>query len=121
MIAKFDIFRSTDNTNFTYLTSVPSVQTDYLDTRVDVQNEHYYYKVLVVNTCNIANAMSNYTSTIIIKGDMNEARQVHLEWSPYLGWENGVEYYVLEKQDDDGTWHFLKQVDGSVRWYDYQE
>lgn len=120
-VAKFDIYRSTDNSNFSYLTSVPPMQTDYIDRRVDVQNVHYYYKVLVVNTCNIANALSNNTSTIIIRGEMNEARQVHLEWTPYIGWENGVEYYILEKQDENGNWQFLKQVDGTVRWYDYQE
>ena len=121
MVAQFDIYRSTDNSNFHYVKSVPSVQTDYMDYDVDVQNEHYYYKILVVNTCEIGEDLSGVTSTIILKGEMDEARQVHLNWTPYTGWENGVEYYILEKKDENGHWQLLHQVGGNELNYDYGE
>jgi PKD repeat protein len=120
-VAQFDLYRSTDNNNFTYLQSVPALQTDFMDYNVDVQHEHYYYKILVVNTCDIAEALSGNTSTIILKGEMNELRQVHLDWTSYDGWDNGVEYYILEKKDSNGHWQTLKQVDGSTLFYDYHE
>lgn len=120
-VAQFDIYRSTDNVNFSYIATVPSVQTDFSDYSADVQNQHYFYKILVINTCNIAQDMSPITSTILLRGEMNEGRQVHLEWTPYKGWESGVDYYILEKKDDNGHWQLLKQVDGSQLNYDYQE
>jgi hypothetical protein len=120
-VAQFDIYRSTDNINFQYLESVPSVQTEFMDYNVDVQNEHYYYKILVINTCDIAEDLSGNTSTIILKGEMNDLYHVHLYWTPYEGWDTGVEYYILEQKDETGHWQFLKQVDGSTLFFDFQE
>ncbi len=120
-VMQYEIYRSTDNSNYSYLTSVPSIQTDYMDYDVDVQTSKYYYRVLVVNDCNIDAGLSGNTSTILLTGEMNEGRQVHLTWSPYNGWENGVEYYILEKLDDTGHWQILRQVDGNIYEYDHQE
>jgi hypothetical protein len=92
-----------------------------MDYDVDVQNNNYYYKILVVNDCNAEAALSGNTSTILLKGEMDAGRQVHLTWTPYNGWENGVEYYILEKRDENGHWQVLRQVDGSILFYDHQE
>ncbi|MBL0104728.1 MAG: PKD domain-containing protein [Bacteroidetes bacterium] len=121
MVSQFEIYRSTDNVNFRYLTTVPPVQTDYIDNDVDVQNTNYYYKILIINTCNIDQDPSSNTSTIVLKGSMDESRMVHLDWTPYKGWDHGVDYYILEKKDDNGHWQLLKQVDGETREYNYQE
>ena len=120
-VVQYDIYRSTDESNYSFLTSVPSVQTDFIDYNVDVQNDHYFYKILVVNSCNIQEDLSPLTSTIILHGEMNEARQVDLQWSPYKGWENGVEFYVLEKLDENGHWQILQRVNGNSLRYNYQE
>jgi hypothetical protein len=100
---------------------LPPQQTDYIDHDVDVQNNHYYYKVLVLNTCDIAEDLSGNTSTIILKGEMFEDRSVRLTWTKYNGWENGIDYYIIEKQDEQGNWILLKQVPGSTTEYGYQE
>jgi PKD repeat protein len=120
-VVQFDLYRSTDNINFSFVKSLPPQQTDYIDHDVDVQNNHYYYRVQVINTCDIEEALSGNTSTIILKGEMLEDRSVHLNWSRYNGWENGVDYYIIEKQDDMGNWIILKQVPGSTTQYEYQE
>ena len=52
---------------------------------------------------------------------MDEGRQVLLTWSPYDGWENGVEYYIIERIDENGNWQLLKQVDGNILKYKYRE
>ncbi len=119
MITGYSIYRSTDNENFAYLTSVPQLQNDYMDHQVDVQNNRYYYKILVENTCNLSEGISGITSTIILKANIDEARIVHLDWTPYEGWDSGVEYYILEKKDAEGHWQFLRQVDGSTLEYEY--
>ena len=120
-VLQFDIFRSNDNVNFSYLASVPAQQTDYLDYSVDVQEKNYYYKVQVINSCNIDESLSSNTSTIVLRGEMDEGRRVFLYWTAYEGWESGVDYYVLEKQDDYGHWVRLKQLTGDKTNYDYQE
>jgi len=120
-VAQYDIYRSTDEDNYHFVESVPSVQNDFMDYNVDVQNNHYFYKILVINTCNIMEDLSPLTSTILLRGEMNEARQVDLNWTSYKGWENGVDYYVLEKLDENGHWQILKRVDGNVLQYKYQE
>lgn len=120
-IAQFDIYRGTDEENYRYIATVPSIQTDYMDYNVDVQKNRYFYKIRVVNTCDVAEDLSPLTNSILLQGIMDEARQVHLEWSPYAGWDPGVEYYILEKQDENGHWQFLKRVDGTTLNYDYQE
>jgi hypothetical protein len=120
-VAHYDIYRSTDNVNFSYLTSVSSMQTDYMDDDVNVQFYHYYYKIKVVNTCNISEDPSMNTSTILLNAEMDESRRVHLQWSPYNGWDFGVDHYIIEKQDENGVWHVLQQVDGTMLQYDYQE
>jgi len=120
-VAQFDVYRSTDNQNFSYLATVPANQTDYMDYSVDVQSNHYFYKIKVINTCDINEDPSLNTSSILLKGEMHDDRSVHLYWSPYVGWENGVDHYVLEMLDSNGQWQFLKQVDGNTTQYDYQE
>jgi len=120
-VLQFDIYRSTDNINYTYHASVPAQQTDFIDHNVNVQEKNYFYKILVVNICNIEESLSQNTSTVVLKGEMDEARHVFLNWTPYVGWESGVDFYVLEKKDDNGIWTILKQVNGQTTQYDYQE
>ena len=120
-VVQFDLYRSIDNANFSFVKSLPPMQTDYIDHDVDVQSNHYFYKILVINTCDIAEDLSGNTSTIILRGEMYEDRSVHLNWTKYNGWENGIDYYIIEKKDDLGNWILLKQVPGNTTDYDYQE
>ena len=65
--------------------------------------------------------LSSSTTTIVLKGEMDEGRHVYLKWNAYSEWENGVDHYTIEKQDEFGNWVFLKDVQGPVTQYDYQE
>src|SRR5205814_9708101 len=47
-VVQFDLYRSVDEKNYSFLASVPAYQTSYLDYDVDVQGNHYYYKILVI-------------------------------------------------------------------------
>jgi PKD repeat protein len=120
-VIQFDLYRSTDNINFSFLNSLSPMQNDYMDNDVDVQNTHYYYKILVVNTCDIAEALSGNTSTIVLKSTENEDYNIHIFWTPYRGWDTGVDYYIIEKKEEGGNWEFLKKVDGETLDYIYHE
>jgi PKD repeat protein len=120
-VVQYDLYRSTDNANFHYLTSVSPMQTDYLDNDVNVQASHYFYKIRVLNTCDIAEDLSGNTSTILLKGKESEDYNITLKWNPYIGWDTGVDYYIIEKLEDGGSWELLKKVDGNVIDYTYHE
>jgi hypothetical protein len=121
LVTQYDLYRSNDNENYYFIATVPSLQTDYMDFNVDVQSNHYYYKILPVNSCNVVGNISEFTNTVLLKGEMNEASLVHLYWSPYEGWTNGVDYYIIEKRDPNGNWQLLKQVSGTTLEYDFPD
>jgi PKD repeat protein len=120
-VVQYDLFRSTDNIHFSFLTSISPAQTDYLDNNVDVQSQHYYYKIQVQNRCDIAEDLSGNTSSILLKGKQDDDYIVNLQWSPYLGWNTGVDYYIIERKDDGGDWQFFKKVDGDTLNYSYRD
>lgn len=118
-VTQFDLYRSTDNNNFSYVTSLPAQQTDYTDYNVDVQTEHYYYKIEVQNICNISEALSGNTSTIVLDAHQELDRSIQLNWSPYNGWTNGVDFYIIERQLPDGTWKFISRVQGNITQFGF--
>jgi PKD repeat protein len=121
LVTQYDLYRSNDNENYFFIATVPGLQTDYMDYNVDVQNNHYYYKILPVNSCDVIAKISEFTNTVLLKGEMNEASMVHLYWTPYEGWTNGVDYYIIEKRDPNGNWQLLKQVNGTTLEYDFPD
>lgn len=120
-IVQYDLYRSLDNSNFYYVASLPVNQTYFHDYDVDVQTQHYYYKILVKNICNVNGDLSTNTSTIILNGTMDEQRSVQLNWTPYNGWTDGVDYYIIEFKDADNQWQLLKKVSGTDLHYNYIE
>jgi hypothetical protein len=112
-VVRYDVYRSSDNVHFDYLTTVSPQQTDYEDHDVDVQLNTYQYRIQVANTCDITEALSEPTTTIQLKGDKTEDRMVHLRWTPYNKWPEGVDHYLIEKQDENGQWNLLLQVPGT--------
>jgi hypothetical protein len=120
-VVQYDLYRSMDNVNFSYLTSISPLQTDYIDNDVDVQTSHYYYKILVQNTCDIYEGLSGNTSSILLEGKESDDYQITLQWSPYIGWDTEVDYYILEIKDEFGNWQFLKKLNGDIRKYSYRD
>lgn len=120
-VIRYDIYRSTDNSTFEFQESVLPEQTSYMDLSVDVQKVNYYYRIHAVNACNLGEAPSGTSSTVVLDGEMDEEYRTHLHWTPYTGWENGVEYYVIEKREEDGSWRPVRQVNGNTISFDFQE
>ena len=117
-VIQFDLYRSSDNANFYYLTSIPSVQTDFSDYNVDVQKLSYYYKVLVLNKCDVNENLSDVSSTILLSGEVSNDYIYSLKWTDYKHWANGVDHYVIEKIDATGAWIPVGKVDGATTNYE---
>ena len=76
------------------LTPLPTVE--YVDRSADVELETYTYRVVVVDSCDRDALVSQNTATTVrqdaaAKYDNTNA----LKWTPYVGWPNGVAYYIV--------------------------
>lgn len=111
-ITGYDIYRSTDNINFTFLTNVPSLINQYIDKDVDVNAQNYFYKIEPKNTCNVTAINSKESSSILLKAELIDG-STQLSWTKYEGWDMGVEYYIIEKMNERGEWEIIQKVDGN--------
>jgi hypothetical protein len=113
-VVQYDIYRSTDNSNFTFIATVPAQQTDFMDYDVDVQATNYFYRVDVINQCNIQAIISNDGSSILLRGEKTDDGGVQLYWTNYIGWNTGVDHYIIERLDDNGQWQVINTVPGNI-------
>ena len=113
MVDRYDIFRSTDNTNFTLIASVPPAVHEYSDFNVAVDAQEYYYKVMVQNICNLTGTEGQPGSSILLQR-IELGLDNLLKWTKYLNWDTGVEIYVIEKLNNQGVWEEVDRVPGNV-------
>ena len=114
-IAKYNIYRSKDNMEFELVGSVPKYQLSFLDSSVNVHTQNYYYKIVPVNNCTIKGADGQFSSSILLTAQKDRVEEkILISWTPYLKWKDGVDYYIIEKLNEDGTWELFKQVSGKT-------
>jgi PKD repeat protein len=114
-VSGYRIFRSTDNQQFFLLESLPADQTFYIDENVDVNNIKYYYRIMATNTCGLTGIEGGFSDNVVIKADPAGEFYIQLEWTPYTGWgENEVDFYILERETDDGNWEVIHELPGNV-------
>ncbi len=114
-VTGYQVYRSTDNENFTLITTVPSYQTEFVDHQVNVFKNKYYYAVLATNSCNLVGREGESSDNIVLKAEAQDDLFIRLDWTPYEGWgAHGVGFYMIERQNIDGSWEVLKTVPGSV-------
>ena len=114
-ISKYNIYRSEDNSNFEFISSVPNYQLSFVDSSVDVHKQNYYYKVIPFNNCSIHGADGQYSSSILLTARTDRANEkILIDWTPYMQWKDDVDYYIIEKLKQDGSWEVFKQVNGKT-------
>ena len=114
-VSEYKVFRSTDNSYFTQIASLPAEQTFYVDQNVDVNNKKYFYRIMASNECGLEGIEGGFSDNIVITAEPAGDFYIQLEWTPYTGWgEDGVNFYILERQTEDGNWEVLHQLPGSV-------
>lgn len=116
-VINYNIYRSDDNINFIFLIAVSADTHIFIDSSVDVNTEHYYYQIQAVNSCNLSVPQSNKGNSILLGASENDNTakyRASIQWSPYEGWKQGVDHYMIEIQNADGQWIFLKTVDGKT-------
>jgi hypothetical protein len=92
---------------------VPSQALSYDDNNVNVDAQNYFYKVEVVNICNMATTQGRNGSSILLNVYESEISNL-LKWTKYTNWDSGVEKYVIEKLNSNGLYEQIKVVPGST-------
>jgi hypothetical protein len=111
----YKVFRSTDNQQFFQVASLPADQTFYLDEQVDVDHVKYYYRIMATNSCGLEGIEGGYSDNIVITADPAGDFYIQLNWTPYTGWgEDGVDFYILERETEDGDWEVIHELPGNV-------
>jgi PKD repeat protein len=114
-VSSYHVFRSTDNQLFTKIASLPPEQTFYVDEAVDVDHVKYFYRIMATNSCGIEGKQGGFSDNIVLSADPAGDFYIQLRWTPYTGWgENGVGFYILERETEDGSWEVIHQVPGTV-------
>ncbi|HLZ16507.1 MAG TPA: gliding motility-associated C-terminal domain-containing protein, partial [Cyclobacteriaceae bacterium] len=60
------------------------------------------YKINYTDKCDNASAEGLPSCPILLTGFVDGKNDVHLQWSPYSGWNLGVKEYTVEKYDQQG-------------------
>ena len=113
LITSYNIYRSTDQVNYNLVATLPSQALSYDDNNVNVDAQNYYYKVEVVNTCNMSTVQGRIGSSILLDVYESEISNI-LKWTKYTDWDSGVEKYVIEKLNNNGDWEQIKVVTGVI-------
>ncbi|MCB9240569.1 MAG: PKD domain-containing protein [Flavobacteriales bacterium] len=78
------------------------------DVRVDDQS--YFYRTFAIDQCNDTSAIQNFGKTILLKADTTHDQRPLLNWSTYQGWDAGVDFYIVEIKNPDGSFSYIGQT-----------
>ncbi len=112
LVDRYDIYRSTDKVNYQLIATVPNTAHEYSDMDVRVDDQEYYYKVIVQNICNV-NAKEGLMGSSILLQRLEMGSDYILKWTKYLEWNTGVETFVIEKLNSNGSWEEIERLPGS--------
>ena len=116
-VAYYNVYRYTNNSNYKYVTSIPVGNQNYLDMDVDVKANKYQYEVKAMNDCDVNSLISNPGTSVLLKAQRVNDTNI-LTWTPYFGWDTDVDYYIIEKQDKNGNWTFLKKTNPNTVYFE---
>jgi len=108
------IERSEDSgSHWNFVGTANRSSTMYIDRVTDANKTKYLYRVLIENVCHTESAIGGYGNNIILSG-VNSRDIVRLKWSAYTQWKSGVDKYIIERQEPDGTWKILNEVGSTI-------
>lgn len=110
-VLEYRILRSSDGINFSVIATVGAGTLSYNDTDVDVNENSYTYRVLVINDCGLPGGERNIGKSILLQGE-RQPRTTTLKWTKYEEWDSGVDYYEIEYLLPSGIWQKIRRVNG---------
>lgn len=81
------------------------------DRQVKVNDYSYYFRMRGIDNCEDTTPWSNPAQTILLKGHFDQASQKPaVSWSQYLEWEQGINFYEIERKQADGSFKVVGKV-----------
>jgi hypothetical protein len=95
--------------SFSIVEELPLESTSFLDVDAFVSLQKMEYKISLANRCESTfNLEGEYASIWLDLNQENE--QLKLKWTLVKGLRSGVDYYLIQKQNADGSWETIKKV-----------
>lgn len=107
------IYRSKNDENKYSLVGETSINdTQFVDTKVDVQNDSYTYITYLKDECGVLGPASNKAKSIVLKINITRDDMVlykpTMKWNKYEEWNSGVEKYKVDFYVDSN--HTYSQI-----------
>ncbi len=98
--SEYSVFRGVSGDPFIPIgnTAVPN----FSDSEYSTEG-NYCYRISYTDACNNVSPPSIDACPIRLSGNLNSDNTIDLNWSEYVGWENGVFEYTVEKFDQNGN------------------
>lgn len=111
-ITNYKILRSEDGVNYDTIALLPPVlysNVSYEDPKALVNEKSYYYKVVVVDSCNIDILTSNIGRTIFLDGYVDEYLYNYLTWNAYEA-RNPQAYNIYREVEKFEPWAKIQSL-----------
>lgn len=99
-VSAYSIFRSQHNGFF--LPQSPVITSDYKDIMYTTEGI-FCYRIDYEDLCDNKSPEGSPICPIRLFGSLGQQNIITLQWSPYVGWKNGVLSYTLEKFNQQGA------------------
>jgi gliding motility-associated-like protein len=96
----YSIFKNTGGGS--YFLASSQAEPPYSDASFDF-NAPSCYEVLYEDACNNVSNVSTEVCPVVLTASLDANNVVTLSWSNYVGWQNGVSQYRLEKYTESGA------------------
>ena len=89
------------------------------DENADVNNQSYYYRSILVDSCGNEVLETNLMRTVLLQGEKTESMLNVLEWNAFEGWPASVDSYEIYRAiDDDGSFDLIGETDASILYFE---
>jgi gliding motility-associated-like protein len=103
---------------FSEISRTSASQISFEDYNVNVNTQSYTYRISGLDSCGLLTPSGRIGKTILLEARREQGR-ILLGWSPYLKWENGVDYYSIEVfSDASGQFELVDMVPGNITDYE---
>jgi gliding motility-associated-like protein len=98
------LYRSVNDEEAVFYKELNTQDTFFIDNEADVHRNSYTYITYLKDNCGGLSRPSNPAKTILLSSDLERATERNynplLTWTSYIGWESGVDKYVVEFKYD---------------------
>ena len=120
-ITGFQIWKSTDSVSYDLHATLDRSERSYLDVETNVHEQNYFYMVIPTNVCKVKPELHSTSSSILLKLEDLGNGQIQFDWNQYYKWETGVDYYELQRLNDQGVWETVEKVDSTTNTITIQQ